>query len=415
MSDNQNSGSIENPDQFFSTPDYSEPDPGQNQNGQLSNMAEQIPISDTSGPVDTPSAFPGVPQPGSQGYPPQPEATVLGGPPQTGAYPPPEPYPAQPGPYPPPEANSAQPGSYPPPEANPAQPGAYPPPGAYPAPGAYSGPAPSSPPQPYTPQGQYPPQQGYVPQQTGQQYQPYPGQTPPYGYAQQPYQPGYSQPSAQLTAPPKTKNKAGVIVGIVCAVVVLAVLGIAISRIFSTPSTTVPTSTTSQKPKPTYTPSPKTPTSSPVAPTSAGGHPTVSIGDTVTVDYGSMGELDYSVTGEVTTMESINTILTADPGMVYVVIPVTITYQGTRSLFNYDDNDAVVVSADGTQYDPDSSAEILYAMPDGSPNMIWLAMLKPGGSASGVLIYQVDEDDVAGLRLLVGVFADTAYSVDLEI
>lgn len=379
MSDHQNSGFTPSPDEFFAAPH-----PQQMPSDHMTNQSEQIPISAGS---DVPPAVPNSAQP---------FGNPLGGtyPDTSGSYPQPGPYPAPAqlgasqdlGQYPPQQGVSFEPGQYP------GQQGYPPPYHQYPQATGYT----------WQPNASQPYRQPYA-----QQYPAYPGQTP-YPYPQQVYPPMYPQPSDQPGAVPQTKNKTGIIVGIVIAAVVIGIVAIIVHGIISNAPKPDPLSTA---PYPTTIPS----VGGSQGGSSVNGYQTGVIGQTVSVDYGYDGELDYTVTDVPEVVDVINSFLFADDGMTFVVVPVTITYQGQNRVFSFDDGDTVVATTDDDWYDPSTEAELFYVMPDGGPNPLWLAMLKPGQSVSGVLAYEVDVDEVSGLHLIVGLYSDNPVEIDLQI
>lgn len=287
-----------------------------------------------------------------------------------------QPYPAQP--YP------AQP--YGQPGADPMMTSAQP---SYPQGQSYSQgqPYPAGQGQPY-PAGPYQPQ-GPVP--SAPDYGPsYPPVAPPQQYSYPPQQ--NWAPQAPVVA--EKGSKTGVIVGVVIAVVVLALVGVGIWRLASgpdNPAPAVPTGTSTKAPNPIYTPSSNT---------HEGGQPAHG---TATVDVDYYGPVDYTVTGGAQFLDEVGGFIDADPGMVFVVVPVTITYQGTESVYIVNIDDTALVTTDGAQHTPDSTGELVSEMPDGSTNPLWLATLGPGESVDGLLVYQIDTDLTAGAVLMVGV------------
>ena len=242
------------------------------------------------------------------------------------------------------------------------------------------------PPQP--PQGPYPPVQPQPPYPVAQT--PYPQALPGYPMSlPNPYQ--AQTPSAPYPGVAAEKgSRTGVIVGVVIAVVVLALVGVGIWWMVSHASNQESTSSAS----------------TPTTQQSQAGQ------SSATVDMEGYGPVEYAVTGEAELSNKVGEFYDAEPGMVFVNVPVTVTYHGSDDMFYFDIDDTALMSADGTMSSPDLSAEVFSEYPDnGEP--FWMAILEPGESISGLLIYQVDSSSTDGAVLMVGV--TTADPVTISI
>jgi len=304
------------------------------------------------------------------------------------------------------------------------------PPAAYPPTQQYGQEQPYSPTQPY-PEGQsYPqaqpyPQGQYDPYQTGQQQpglplgaQDQPVYTQPMRQPYPPTQPypsqGWGQQQPSMVA--EKGSKTGLIVGIVIAVVVLALVGVGIWQLAAGGDPgSGPTSTRS--PNPVYTPSGSSTPSSSSTPhsTAPAPQPTGTVDQTtVTVDIPDSGPVEYTITGDVEIIDTVGGSQKAAAGMVYYCVPVTVTYRGTNLLFYFKTDDIVLTSSDGVQHTPDLTAMIVSdpAVPDKNP--LWMALLSPDESAEGLLIYEVDAKSTDHVVLTVGVSSDNPATVIID-
>ena len=290
--------------------------------------------------------------------------------------------------------------------------------------------APDAPMTSYPEQAWYPPttavpyQPGQPYQQPGQSYQPsgqsyQPGGQPyqqpgqPYQTSGQPYQPQWSAPGyqasqwppAQPPQPTPPKRSSRLIIGVVVGAVVLAlvVAGVvwAINRTPVDPNPPLPTGTASST-QPTTTPRPTS---------NVPGR--ASINETVTVDHPRYGPVDYTVTDSVEITATIDGYFKAPAGMTFVIVPMTVTYQGTSSFVTLTSQDLVLVAGDSSRNSIDPTAAILYTLPDGSDNELWLMMFQPGESIIGAAVFQIDQSAVNGSYLLVGASTSHAAEVDL--
>ena len=274
---------------------------------------------------------------------------------------------------------------------------------------------PESPVGPYSEQAWYPPTTS-VPYPSGQSYQvggqPYqqPGQ--PYQVGGQPYQPQWSAPGYQASQwppaqPPQPiqlaqpKHSSRLIIGVIVGAVVLALVAAAvywaINRTPADPNPPLPTGTaTSTAPRPTSN-----------VPGRA------SINETVTVDHPRYGPVDYTVTDSAEIMATIDGYFKAPAGMTFVIVPMTVTYQGTSPFVTLTSQDLVLVAGDSSRNSIDPTAAILYTLPDGSDNELWLMMFQPGQSIIGAAVFEIDQTAVAGSYLLVGASTSHAAEVDL--
>ena len=264
---------------------------------------------------------------------------------------------------------------------------------------------------PYAVQPPYPPAQPpYPPVQP-----PYPGQ-PPYPPVQQGYPMEYlpqqsypplplgQQPQYQAPQLTDQQSRTGVIVGVVIAVVVLALVGVGIWWMANQSSKPTPPIVTTATPSATTTPG-ASDTPSP------GTQPSAHAEGSVTVEMAGYGPVDYTVTGDAVIMDEVGDFYTPDEGMVFVGVPITVTYRGSEDLFFFDIEDTALVTQDGITHEPDFSAEIFAETPDTDETPFWMAVLEPGESASGTLIFQVASDSTAGAVLQVGVTTDNPVTV----
>ena len=305
-------------------------------------------------------------------------------------YPPVQPPQGQP-PYPPVQPPQGQPpqGQSPYPPVQPPYPG-------QPVPGGY----------PPVQAAYQPPQGGYPPAQQG-----YPGYVP-----QQPYPPQMlgQAPAYQTPVVTEKGSKTGVIVGVVIAVVVLALVGVGIWWMAGSSSNSTSSGPVASRPaNPTYNPSSSasssaspTAPSSTVAPSSAGQ-------STVTVDVEGYGPVDYTVTGSAELMDKVGSFYSPDEGNIFVSVPITVTYRGDENMFFFDIEDTALLTVDGVSHDPDLTAVILNETPDTYGQPFSIAILEPGESTSGTLIFQVDSTATAGALLQVGVTTDNPQMISI--
>jgi len=190
---------------------------------------------------------------------------------------------------------------------------------------------------------------------------------------------GQPYPGSVAAKKPNTTN---VIVGVVIAVVVLALVGGGIWWMVSRSSGTSP----SQQPQPAQ--------------------------GSVTVNMNGHGPVRYEVTGDAELSQDVGQFYDAEPGMIFVSVPTTVTYLGSDDSFYFDIDDTALVTTDGTAHEPDFTAEIFAEYPD-EDNPFWIAVLKPGESVSGLLIYQVESGSTDGAVLRVGVTTNNPVTISI--
>jgi len=205
-------------------------------------------------------------------------------------------------------------------------------------------------------------------------------------------------------------SKTGVIVGVVIAVVVLALVGGGIWWMTTTdnPNPEPASSTSSRPPNPVYSPG-----ATPDIETSPSALPPVDTSGAVTVNLEDYGPLDYSITSDARISNDVGGFYSAEDGMVFVTVSATVTYRGTVSLYFYDIDDTALVTSDGVWHSPDHGAEVFSETPDGDELPLWMALLEPGESASGELIYQIATGSTDGAMLAVGVTTDDPVMIPI--
>jgi len=210
------------------------------------------------------------------------------------------------------------------------------------------------------------------------------------------------------------------VVGIVVGVIVVALLVVGVVWMTNrTSGTPQPAATTASKgPNPIYTPRPTSsaaPTQSSTAgPTAPGtGGTTAGIGQTVTLTQDNGDSVEYTVTGPAQTATSIASFYTPDPGRTFVIVDVTMTLISGTIGFADPNADIMLMGPDGTTYETDSGAEMFYTLPDGSDNPLWAPTLSGGHTLSGALIFAVDQSNVSGSVLVIGVGSAQPVTVGL--
>lgn len=265
---------------------------------------------------------------------------------------------------------------------------------------------------PYQPQGPVqPPYQPQPPYGAQPPYQPQPGY--PAGYMPQtpyPPQPLGQQPLPLAPVVAEKGSKTGVIVGVVIAVVVLVLVGMGIW--WMTSDSPAPASTTSTAPRPSnpvYTPgvepsSPPSTSEAPVPPPTSG---------SATINVEGFGPVEFNVTGPAEILDEVGDLHTPQPGMVFVSVPTTVTYQGSQTIYFFDIEDTALVTLDGKQHGPDYTAMMLTETPDSDDTPFWAAILEPGESVSGELIYQVESSSTDGAVLMVGTISGESATISI--
>lgn len=276
-------------------------------------------------------------------------------------------------------------------------------------------------PQPYAPQAQlgFVPEpsasagQAWYPPNPAAAYPPGPSQPGPQPYQWAPGQMGWAPvpppPPVPPTAPAKSSSRVliWVLVGFVVLAVVVGAVVWANGRAGApnpAPSSAGPQTTA----LPSLAPRPST----------APGQTTTgraSMNQTVTVDHPRYGPVDYTVTGPVEMTSTISGFYSAATGMVFLIVPVTITYQGSTPFVSLTDQDLVLVAGDGSRNTGNIGAEMFYQMPDGSENEIWLPMFEPGESISGAAIFEIEQANAPGSYLLVGATTSRSAEIGLGI
>jgi hypothetical protein len=211
----------------------------------------------------------------------------------------------------------------------------------------------------------------------------------------------------------------------VVVAVVLAGVGFTVARVLTAPSPTPnPTYVPQPTVNPTYSPRPPTigpvtvppPTNGPTDTSGSGGGGPVreaSLGEVVEVPLPLGDRAQYEVTGPGEVLDLIEGYYEPMAGQVFLAVPVVVTNPMDSDLFVTDD--VLVITGSGELVGPDLTAEMIYQMPGGTINPMILISLSAGDSATGVLIFQVGIDDVAGSYLLVGVSGDDPVAIDLRV
>jgi len=108
-------------------------------------------------------------------------------------------------------------------------------------------------------------------------------------------------------------------------------------------------------------------------------------------------------------------VTTAPVGWVYVVVPVVMMYSGNTALYLYPSDDAVLLSRNGSRALPDMPGMILYRLPDGSWNPLWLPTMAPGDSLIGAFVFLVRLGEAPGAQLVVGATTTHPVAIDLQL
>jgi hypothetical protein len=123
--------------------------------------------------------------------------------------------------------------------------------------------------------------------------------------------------------------------------------------------------------------------------------------------------LEYTVTGPGVVQDSMGGVFKPGDGMVFVIVPLTITNQSDSTLIM--GSNTLVRATDGTTFTRSPSSEVLYKMPDGSTNQLNSQIWNPRETKSGVYIFQVDATKVSGLHLVLSPTSDSPVAIDLKI
>jgi len=124
--------------------------------------------------------------------------------------------------------------------------------------------------------------------------------------------------------------------------------------------------------------------------------------------------VDYTVTAPAQILNKVGGFYTPDNGMVFVVVPISVTVHDD-DLFTDVDDDLCLLTKNGSQYFTDISAEMFYTLPDGTDNPLWFPNLVPGQPTQGALIYQVPSSQTSGSVLAIGLGANHIYAIDLQL
>ena len=257
--------------------------------------------------------------------------------------------------------------------------------------------------------------QPYPPQTPGAPYPPGPyagEQSPadPYAGAQGAYGgPGY--PGGPGFPGGETPKKKGINPAVIIAIVV-ALIGIGVGVYFltsnkSTPPPPPPASTAESSDTPGTTDPSDDPTDVPTDhPTSSStplppSTPTIPLGQSVTVTYEAFGPVQITITGNAMVEREVSEYYSPDEGNVFIVVPAIFANPGEETALVMDE-DLQVQTTSGVVCPLDGMPTITYKLPSGENNPLWLILLEPGESLTGVLVFQIPEASLSGAMLGVG-------------
>lgn len=127
----------------------------------------------------------------------------------------------------------------------------------------------------------------------------------------------------------------------------------------------------------------------------------IAMNDTLTVNTAFDGQIGFTIIDTAQTFTGFGTT-EAQPGSVYVSVPVEVVNLGSQIYFHTNDT-TVLVDTEGTTYEVDTAAMISVPVSDVGFNAFFLLTLSPDESKRGAFVYEVPQDKVAGAMLRLNV------------